>query len=186
MSKVLFVSEQYMRDTFFISDNVESKYINQAVSVAQDIQFQEVIGETLYEKLKQLIIDKTIGEEENKTYKKLINKSQMFIGFSAVTELSVNTTVKLSNAGLNRAVDTENFQVLQNKDMFEIRKYYENQADFYKRRLQEFLLDNRSDYPELSENRCHQMHANLHSAESSGIWLGGKRGKGRYCKYRRG
>ena len=50
-------------------------------------------------------------------------------------------------------------------------------ADAYCLDLQNFLLRNRSDYPELTDNCCHNIKSNLHSAASCGIFLGGSRGK---------
>ena len=56
-------------------------------------------------------------------------------------------------------------------------------ADAYCLDLQHFLLRNRDDYPELTDNCCHNIKSNLHSAASCGIFLGGARGR---SKYRRG
>ena len=58
-----------------------------------------------------------------------------------------------------------------------VRRHYINQADFYAKRLQEYLLRNSGAFPELDCCSCHNIRKNLYSAASCGIWLGGPRGK---------
>ena len=45
------------------------------------------------------------------------------------------------------------------------------------RDLQRWLLDNRAAFPELRGCDCDAIQANLRSAASCGLWLGGVRGK---------
>lgn len=174
---VLFVSEQYMRETFFLSDNVQSKFILQAVRNAQDIEFQQVVGSCLYNHLKELVTNGEISESENAAYKKVIDEARMFIGSVALVQLCVVSTVHLTNAGLNRVKGGEDFEVLANDEMFEIRNYYQGEADHYKKRLQMTIYNMKDELPELDECSCNQMKANLYSAASTSLWLGGRRGK---------
>ena len=175
INDVLFVSENFMRETYFISDNVQSKFILQAVRTAQDTEFQQVVGTTLYEKLKELVKNGTISDNENKAYKDLLSQARYFIGAMAVAELVVTTTIHISNAGANR-VKSEDFDVVDEEEMYGLKQYFIKQADHYKRMLQGYCLNNRKSLPELSEYTVNTMASNLQSAASSNLWLGGRRG----------
>ena len=171
---VLFVSEQYMRETFFLSDNMQSKFILQAVRYAQDTEFQQIVGSCLYQRLKELVANGEISVEGNEAYKKVIDEARMFIGSVALVKLCVVSTVHLSNAGLNRVKGGDDFEVLSNGEMFEIKDYYQHEADHYKKRLQMTLCNIREELPEIGDCDCDN---NLYSAASTGLWLGGRRGR---------
>ena len=41
------------------------------------------------------------------------------------------------------------------------------------------VINNKKDYPELSENQCHKIKSNLFSSATTGLWLGGVRNPNR-------
>lgn len=62
-----------------------------------------------------------------------------------------------------------------------IKKYYRDKADFFKTRLQNWVITYYNDFPELYEYKpLKDLYPNLYSSSSCGIWLGGVRGKGFY------
>ena len=85
-------------------------------------------------------------------------------------------TFKIANAGVVKTPD-ENVQVVDLPDMASTQAYYQAEADSAALDLQNFLLNNRSDYPELTQGDCHRIHSNLYSAATCGIFLGGPRAK---------
>ena len=69
-------------------------------------------------------------------------------------------------------------QVVEQPDLAALQSYYQAKADSACLDLQNFLLNNWRDYPELTEGDYHRIHSNLYSAASCGIFLGGPRGRG--------
>ena len=65
----------------------------------------------------------------------------------------------------------------QGDDRAKAEWYYQGKADACCVTLQQWLLDNRDAFPELDDCSCRAIRANLRSAASCGIWLGGVRGR---------
>ena len=116
-------------------------------------------------------------DQENAAYKTLLDTQiQYYLLYRVISDLIPIIGVKLANIGVVVSND-EHVQNLTEAERNRIDTYYEQRADFYCKRLQEFLLNNSDLYPELDECSCNQMRANLESAASTGLWLGGYRGK---------
>lgn len=170
--KALVISENYMRTNFQISNNVETKYLIAAIETAQELYLQPIVGACLYNRLLDGIAAGDLSDSE----RELLNVAKRFIGFRVMAELCTITTFKINNIGLNSTKD-ENVETFDVSDTMLVRQYFINQADFYAKRIQEFLLHNQKAYPELGCCDCHSIKKNLYSAASCGIWLGGPRGK---------
>ena len=78
--------------------------------------------------------------------------------------------------GLSRTKD-ENLDYAGIDEVNQIVDYYGNMRDEAKLELQNFLLNNSKAYKELDECACRAIEANLYSANSCGVVLGGARGK---------
>ena len=177
MAQVLLISEKFIKDNCEISDNVSGKFLQSAIAEAQDLKLTPVLGEALVAKLKQLVADNEIGLAGNAAYKNLLDKYvQRFLMWSVKVDIAHTTSYKLSNFGVTKTSD-ENIQVASQDEIIADQDYSQAKADAYCNRMQNYLLDNRILYPELTENRCHQMRANLMSAASCNVFLGGARGK---------
>lgn len=183
IQEVFLTNENTIRGMSLIDNNVESKYLLSALREAQDVYYQQVVGKTLYDKLRKLVGDGVIDDAGNEAYKALLDESQMFLVYQSVANLCLVTNVKISNGGLQQTTD-ENLTTLNLDDTFTYQQHLKDKADFYMRRLQEYLWENRADLPELTQTKCNQLNAMLNSAADCGLWLGGKRGKG-YNKCRK-
>lgn len=181
MEYVFLTSENFIRNYSNINDNVHSKYIMSALRESQDINLQQILGTKLLTKLQELVADGSIMEDENIYYKKLVDKCQWFLLYQTVSRLCVIANVHISNFGLSMPND-ENMQNVSIRDTWQIEKYYQDKTDHYCKYLQGWLLEYKSKLPELTSNKVSEFSSNLYSAASSGLWLGGKRGK---CKTRR-
>lgn len=177
MTNILLCSENFMRANFEISDNLQSKFLLPAIREVQDVKYKSIIGQPLYEKLISLVESNEIMNDENKAYLDLIDESRLFIGYAAIADLCVKTTIKLDNMGLNRTKD-EMLDVLPMSEMFQMKDYYTNKADSYCKYLQNYLLEHKDELKELTEHQCTKIHSNLYSSASCNMWLGGARGKG--------
>ena len=174
--EILLTSEDFIKKNSTISDNVAGKYIQSAIRTAQEIAFREVVGDALLARLKQLVADRVIDRPRNTAYKALVERAQYFLAYSAIVELIPMVTNKIANAGMVKTPD-EKVVVLDQPD-FELEvSRYQSKADSECQRLQQFLLDNYTLFPELGEPGRNRIQAHLRSAASCGIFLGGARGK---------
>jgi hypothetical protein len=160
-----------------ISDNANSKVLSTAIREVQDFELQEIIGEILLDKLCQLIIDGTIEEPENKIYKDVLDKSQMFIAYKVIAKLTLMFSYKIDNAGVVQSRD-EFLDSVGMDDVLKLNDMYTNKADHYCYLLQNFIMSHLSELPEVTEFQAWKIHSTLYSAASSGVFLGGARGKG--------
>lgn len=174
MEQILLVSSNFIKNVSNISDNISGKLIEPAIWEAQNEGLRGILGDDLEDKLENLVDSGDIDTPENINYKKLLLKCQYFLTYTAIANVVMLTAVKIDNAG-NQQVSDEKMEPLDITDSYRLRDFYQHKADYLCKQLQNFLLNNRKDYPELSENHCHSIKANLYSAATCGIWLGGPR-----------
>lgn len=176
MKDILFTTADFIRSVTIVSDNLQDKYILSSIREAQDIEFQQVVGTRLYNRLKMLIEDESILLDFNVHYRELLDKAQYFIAYQTLANLTVNSTYKINNIGLNTISD-DNVSTPSLTDTFKLAKYYTDKADHYKMMLQNWLLKNKSYFPELLKSDISELSANVNSAASCNVFLGGARGK---------
>lgn len=184
LQEVFLTNENTIRGMSLIDNNVQSKFILSALREAQDAGYQTVVGKTLYDKLRALVASGEIEEEANLPYKNLLQESQYYLVYKTVANLCLITNIKVSNGGLQQTAD-ENLTVLNLQDTFTYQQHLNDKADFYLRRLQEYLWNNRNDLPELTQAKCAQLNAQLYSSIDPGIWLGGPRNPAKKNNLRR-
>lgn len=173
MAEVLLSSEKFIKEATSLSDNTASKYILPSLREAQENGLKSILGEALLTKLKNLYRSGSLFG----AYKTLVDECQYYLAYATLVEVALRVSYKLGNFGVTKSTDT-NIQVASQDEIAKMQEYYQSKADARCIELQNFLLDHRNDYPELSENHCHKIQSNLYSAASCGIWLGGARGKG--------
>jgi hypothetical protein len=178
MAEVLLTSENTIKATTNISDNVSSKYILSALREAQEVSLKGIIGIPMLERLKSLVEDKRINDAENERYKNLIGKCQYYLAYMTIVELINRVSYKIGNAGLVKASD-ENMQVASFEEIVANKDFYQGKADYFRLELQQYILDDMADYPEVNEVVFRRLRSNLSSAASCGLFLGGARGKRR-------
>lgn len=181
--KILLCSVNFIKNISNISDNISGKLLEPAIFEAQNEGLRGILGDSLVDKLEQLVSDNTIGQAQNAAYKTLLDKVQYFLAYTAIADICMLTSVKIDNAGLEQVGD-EHMEPLDMTDSYRLRDFYQHKADYMCRQLQNFVLKHREDYPELSENDWHSIRANLFSAATTGLWLGGVRGRGISRRYR--
>jgi hypothetical protein len=185
MKNVILCSPDFIRLNSNISDNVNSKVLATAIRETQDDELQEILGQPLLEKLQDLVEDNTIENPENKIYKDVLDKAQMFIVYKVIAEIIVMLNCKVDNAGLIQTSD-ENMTPMSLDDTFTLKQHYDTKASHYAYLLQNFLMENLNYIPELTEFQAWKIKSTLYSAASPSVFLGGPRGRGwfRFFPYR--
>jgi hypothetical protein len=178
MAEILLSSEAFIKSVTNISDNVAGKYILSSLREAQEVGLKNIIGDSLLEKLKALVEDKSIDQDANIRYRYLLNKCQYYLAYMTIVEMVYKVSYKIGNAGVVKATD-ENLQVATFDEIIAQKEYYQGKADFHCMEIQNYILEDMADFPEVGDNLCRKIHATLHSAATCGFFLGGARGKRR-------
>lgn len=183
-------SSAFVKAVSNISDNIAGKYIMPSIREAQEIKLKGILGHNLLEKCKTLVkynefrasfnldfnndFEWSFGGNEN--YRKLIDECQYFLAYSAIVEIIYKVSFKVANMGLVKSQD-QGMQPPTKAEIDNQRAYYQGKADACALDLQAYLYENRTLFPELTNNDCHRIQSNLYSAATSGLFLGGARGK---------
>lgn len=176
MTEVLLIDADEVKSVSNVSDNIDNKYILSAIREAQEIRYHGIIGSAMLAKLKSLVSAGTIGLPENAMYKALLDKSQYYLAYSCIVLLMMRVNAKIANMGVVRTSD-ERVEPVSLDDLVAIRSEYQSMADSYCHQLQRWILENVAFLPEITQSCVAGIRANLHSAASCGIWLGGARGR---------
>ena len=176
MAEILLSSEAFVKSVTSASDNLSGKYILPSLREAQEIGLRGILGDDLLAKLKNLRKDGNLETESGGVYKTLVDHCQYYLAYMTIVEVTNKVSYKIGNFGVTKTSD-ENLQVASQDEIAKMQYYYQSKADACCLDLQNFLLEHRKDYPELTENSCHKIESNLHSAASCGIFLGGARGR---------
>jgi hypothetical protein len=148
MITAYFVSETKLKEYTPVSQNVDSSKLVSAIRIAQDIVAKEALGQSLYERMMDLI---TSGDISNPTYVNYKNLMDNYIVPCCMWNayyISLDfALVEYANAGLvsnnteqGAAVDLSTFKT--------IKAGAKHTADFYTEKLKLWLNNNSSLYPE--------------------------------------
>ena len=173
LNRVLLVSESFIKENSNLSDNTWGKFILPAIREAQTIHLQQIIGENLYNTLLGKVVEGTVAEQYEELIKDYI---QWYLLYEVMSDIIDVLDVKLANLGTVRSRD-EYVDNISDEERTRLKQNYAYKADFYCRRMQQYLLNNRQAFPELDECACEGIMANLKTSASTGLWLGGIRGR---------
>lgn len=145
----LLITPQYLKQYSTIGDNVDEAYITPAVVNAQIIGLQPIIGTMLYDKLCQMVTEKTLTDDykhllDNYIAPYLLNKTQAY--------LLMNLFAKQRNAGVVQYLDVNQQQIDIAQVKF-LKAEFENLATFYAQRLADYLCANATLFPEYQNRR---------------------------------
>ena len=170
MARVLLISEQTLKSNGVINNNVDGMYILPAIEYAQDAGLQPIIGTKLYNKLMDLVADGSIQQETD--YKVLLDEYVTPYLLNKVTaDIQIPLNYKLRNQGVVQN-QTENTTIPTMKDLQYVIQNYEYKAIFYGNRLSDYLMANKSKFPEYSKvDSVADMHSNPNSYKTN-IYLG--------------
>lgn len=172
MAEILIASEEFVKEVTSISDNTASKYITSSLREAQEIHLKGIVGDALLKRMKEgRGMDGDMGKE-------LLDRCRYYLAYMTIVEVAFKVSYKIGNAGVVKATD-EQLQVATLQEILANKEYYQGKADAYCKEIQNYILENRSAFPEVDDNTCHRMKGNLYSAATCGFFLGGARGKRR-------
>ena len=156
MNNVLLISEKTIKENSLVSDNVDGKYIQNAIKTAQDISLQPIIGSKMFKNLSSMIADDTLTDQ----YRELLTEYiQPVLVNSVMSDLVLQLTYKFRNMGTVQTADT-NLVLPSLKDLQYIREDYNLKAQFYMNRLSDFLEKNCTKFKDYPGCECGELKAN--------------------------
>lgn len=175
---VLLISEDFIKSESNLDQNISGNYLGPAIRLSQEIGLQSTIGTKLLESIQKKVYDQEINNPENKKYKEVLDYYiQPFLVYTVLSDIIIPISYKLSNFGVMKSDDEKTYNA-EHSQINLLRQYYTDKADFFKRRLQYWIIDNYNEFPELYNYKpLKDMAPNLYSATSCGLWLGGIRSK---------
>lgn len=168
---ILILSEGFVKTNSNLSDGVWGKFLLPAIRESQEIYLQQIIGTGLYESILGKIRDNNLTDP----YKEFVDDYvRWYLLYQVLADVIDILDVKLANLGTVRSRD-EYVDTISDGERDRLKQNYQYKADFYCRRMQEYLLNNRSSFPELEDCTCDRLDAQLKSSASTGLFLGGLR-----------
>jgi hypothetical protein len=171
-----FISEQAIKDTTVLNENVDPKLIAPGIIEAQDIHIQEILGSQLYDKIDSLIPSGNISLPANAVYKTLLDSYiKPALKYYTLAELVLPMSIKLMNKSVATR-SSDNAQPLSPDDFGLVRETFMNKAQFYGTRLINYLIDNRTSYPEYLDTPTTDIYSRItpkSNAYKTAMYLGG-------------
>ena len=159
MNNILLISENTIKQNSLVSNNVDGKYIQNAIRTAQDISLQPIIGQKLFERLCDGVANNNLNELETELISTYI---QPVLLNAVMSDLILQLSFKFRNLGAVQTVDT-NVVIPSLTDLEYIRNDYSMKCTFYQNRLSDFLEDNCTKFSQYPGCECGKLKANKYA-----------------------
>ncbi len=156
MNNILLISEKTIKENSLVSNNVDGKYIQNAIRTAQDISLQPIIGQKLFERLCEGVSEDNLTELETELIKTYI---QPVLLNAVMSDLVLQLTYKFRNLGIVQTTDA-NIMIPSLNELQYIREDYNMKAAFYMNRLSDFLEANCNKFKQYPGCECGKLKAN--------------------------
>lgn len=141
----LFFTESWMKENTPLGQNVDYQDIKPFIEPAGDMYIKPEIGKSLYDRLKQSIIDNDYNSDELI----LLNLIRPAVCYYTLYMAMPFIQTKIRNAGLVKNADTT-IQTISRQDMLDLRQETLNLASFYLGKITEWMCLYSSKYPQYS------------------------------------
>ena len=169
-NKIFLVSPDDVKAASNINYNVDDGDVSSAIRTAQNIYLRDIIGDRLLEAIQDMVSGDTLSEHP--AYEELLdNYISEYLTYKACVEVCVPISIKIRNIGLSQDFDA-NIQAAQLRNIAEVADYYETQAIDKCNRMIDFLLQNRSAFPELDMHCTCGEEPNLKKRANTQLYLG--------------
>lgn len=146
MNTTFFISETVLKNNSPISLNVEPQLLNIAIQDAQELHIQMALGSLLYQKIIDLIGDNSISTATD--YKTLLDNYIVpaTISWSIVESLSYIRFKIMNKSVTSQASD--NTTPIELEELKYLHAQIKDKAEFRQQRLIDYLIENRTLFPE--------------------------------------
>ena len=148
MATALFITRSDLVRNTFLSGNVDTDKFIQFIKIAQEVHVQQYLGTKLYEKIGNDIIADTLTGN----YETLVNEYvQPMLIHWAMTEYLPFAAFTASNGGIYKRT-VENGETASREDLSFLIEKERNLAEYYTRRLIDYLAFRNNLFPEYNQN----------------------------------
>ena len=153
MAKALLIGRKELVRYTPISGNIDTDKIIQYIEIAQDIHVQQLLGTDLLEKLQADVIAGSIAPD----YAKVIKLVKPVLSQYAFIEFLPFSRFTIGNKGVFKHT-AENAVDASHKEMVDMKEASRDLAQFYAKRLMDYLCANSELYPEYTSNTEEDMN----------------------------
>ena len=145
---VLFISEETIKKSTTINGNVDAELLLPYIKVSQDIHIHQLLGTDLYDKLQQDITGDAIAG----AYQTLLEVyiQPVLIHYS-LYECLPFLSYKIMNKDIVRKI-SETSTAASLEDIVYMREIIKNTAEYYAKRMVDYIKNNTASFPEYSSN----------------------------------
>jgi len=137
MSRVKFISTTFLKEHSTLSRNIDDDILIPYIYRAQDINLQQILGTTFYDRLKDGIINNNLNSDEENLIRDYIQN--MIVEWTIYYALP-NINFKYTNKSVTQ--DSSEFgQSSTLDDVKYLRQNVRDMAEFYSKRLNKYLCD---------------------------------------------
>lgn len=171
MADVLLINRDDIMTLTGTGGNVDTDKFYPHIKTAQDMHLQPVIGTDLYNKLLTIVGDDTWDDAGNEVYATLISTYiTPFLVYFTMVDFLPFQLYQIQNAGVFRSTsdngitaDTTDIQLMVNA--------FRNKAEFNNRRLNDYLCNNSTLFPEYTSNTDSDMYPDSGTGTFQGIQI---------------
>lgn len=141
MKKILFISEQTIKENSVIETNVDSKIISNTILEVQDLELKPVLGKDLYTAIANEVLSASTisGYTISETNLELLEDYiKPFLIYGTLSYGFIPLHYKVTNKGVNRKND-ERATTVEFKELEAVKDNYDTKFSTYKQRLVKHL-----------------------------------------------
>lgn len=138
-----FISEEKLKQNSLINENVDDKIIRPLLIMVQDMYIQPAIGSGLYNELINQIDNSTLTAANTTLITDYIQSSVIWW---IMAEAPMSMTYKFRNKGV-QTQNSDNSSPASIEDLISVADNYKYKAEWYTKRLSNFLYANSTTYP---------------------------------------
>ena len=140
---VIFISEQALKDSSIINENVDMKLLLPTIKLAQEKYVLPILGTALYNELKTQITNATLT---------VLNETLLddYIQPCLIWWIMAESPMPLTYKFMNKSVATrssENANAASLNDLLKLEERFKDNAQWYSQRVANYLLENSTQYP---------------------------------------
>ena len=129
--------------TAYIDENVDSKYISNAIQIAQDLYILPMVGTGIFNELKTQVVAGTVSTDNDTLLSSYI---QPCLKYYVLFELIEPLTFKFTNKSIMKK-NSENSQPISDGELQRLKDKFKNIAEYYAEKLRLYLVQNEASYP---------------------------------------
>ena len=143
MSKLLFISADYLKENSVVNLNVDDKILSMCIETSQDLYVQETLSSPLYNHLQTVIINS--GSTGLTSYEQTLLDDYIIPGLinQSIVSASMALSFKIQTKGVIQQYSENSSSV---PDLEYMRAEYRKNAEFYFERAIHYIKTNHSEF----------------------------------------